>query len=61
MATPTTPTLQNPGTHAGWAPLDTDPMEQMAADDRDDWTLLRLVVCVAVATLATAIATTLPM
>jgi hypothetical protein len=37
-----------------------DPLEQMAREDRDDWVLLRLVVCVAVATLAMAVATTLP-
>jgi hypothetical protein len=35
-----------------------DPLEQMARDDRDDWVLLRLVVCVAVATMALAIAST---
>jgi hypothetical protein len=39
----------------------TDPLEQMAREDRDDWVLLRLVVCVAVATLAMAVASTLPM
>lgn len=38
----------------------TDPLEQMAREDHDDWVLLRLVVCVAVATLAMAVATTLP-
>ena len=38
-----------------------DPLEQMARDDRDDWVLLRLVVCVAIATLAMAVASTLPM
>lgn len=38
-----------------------DPLEQMARDDREDWVLLRLVVCVAVATVAMAIASTLPM
>jgi hypothetical protein len=38
-----------------------DPLEQMARDDREDWVLLRLVVCVAIATIAMAIATTLPM
>jgi hypothetical protein len=39
----------------------TDPLEQMAREDHDDWVLLRLVVCVAVATLAMAVASTLPM
>lgn len=39
----------------------TDTLEQMAREDRDDWVLLRLVVCVAVATLAMAVASTLPM
>lgn len=42
-------------------PATTDPLEQMAREDRDDWVLLRLVVCVAVATLAMAVASTLPM
>ena len=35
--------------------------ESMARDDREDWVLLRLVVCVAIATVAMAIASTLPM
>jgi hypothetical protein len=38
-----------------------DPLEQMARDDRADWELLRLVLCVAVATLALAAASTLPL
>lgn len=38
-----------------------DPMEQMERDDRADWELLRLVVCVAVATVALAVASTLPL
>lgn len=38
-----------------------DPLERMALDDREDWALLRLVVCVAIATVAMAIASTLPM
>lgn len=37
-----------------------DPLERMALDDREDWALLRLVVCVAIATVAMAIASTLP-
>jgi hypothetical protein len=37
-----------------------DPLEQMERDDRSDWEFLRLVVCVAVATLALAVASTLP-
>jgi hypothetical protein len=37
-----------------------DALEQMARDDREDWVLLRLVVCVAIATVAMAIARTLP-
>lgn len=50
-------TLQvSPAAHAA-----ADPLEQMARDDREDWALLRLVVCVAVATVAMAIASTLPM
>ena len=39
---------------------DTDPLAQMATEDREDWALLRLVVCVALATLALAMASTLP-
>jgi hypothetical protein len=35
-----------------------DPLEQMARDDREDWILLRLVVCVAVATVLMAAAST---
>lgn len=42
------------------APQD-DPLERMALDDREDWAFLRLVVCVAIATVAMAIASTLPM
>ena len=38
-----------------------DPLEQMARDDRDDWVLLRLVLCVTVAIVAMAAASTLPM
>jgi hypothetical protein len=38
-----------------------DPLERMALDDREDWALLRLVVCVAIATVAMAIASTLQM
>lgn len=33
-----------------------DPLEQMARDDREDWALLRLVLCVAVATVLMAVA-----
>jgi hypothetical protein len=38
------------------APAAIDPLEQMALDDREDWALLRLVVCVAVATVLMAVA-----
>lgn len=38
-----------------------DPLEQMARDDRDDWVVLRLVVCVSVAVIAMAVASMLPM
>ena len=38
-----------------------DPLEQMARDDREDWILLRLVVCVAVATVLMAAASTFMM
>ena len=47
-----------------WRPLTPtakpiDALEHMARDDRDDWVLLRLVVCVAVPTIALAIASTI--
>jgi hypothetical protein len=35
-----------------------DPLEQMALDDREDWVLLRIVACVAVATVLLAAAST---
>jgi hypothetical protein len=38
-----------------------DPLEQMARDDLDDWVVLRLVVCVTVAIVAMAAASTLSM
>lgn len=38
-----------------------DPLEQMRRDDRADWGLLRLVVCVAVAVLLLAVAAALPL
>lgn len=41
-------------------PRRVDPLEQMRLDDHADWELLRLVVCVAVATLALAMASTMP-
>jgi hypothetical protein len=41
--------------------LPVDPLEQMARDDRDDWVVLRLVVCVAAAIVALAAASMLPM
>lgn len=41
------------------APQTDDPMARMATEDREDWALLRLVVCVALATLALAVASTL--
>lgn len=40
--------------------LGIDPLEQMARDDREDWALLRLVVCVAVATVLMAVASSFP-
>ena len=36
-----------------------DPLEQMAAADRADWVLLRLVLCVGTATLVLALASSL--
>lgn len=42
--------------HRRPAPTAIDPLEQMALDDREDWALLRLVVCVAVATVLMAVA-----
>jgi hypothetical protein len=36
-----------------------DPLEQMARADQEDWTLLRLVLCSAVATFLLALATSL--
>jgi hypothetical protein len=36
-----------------------DPLEQMAAAERADWVLLRLVLCAGAATLLLALATTL--
>lgn len=47
------PTQRPPFLPAGPA---VDPLEQMAIDDRDDWVTLRLVVCIAVATLLLALA-----
>jgi hypothetical protein len=44
--------------HAPSTLLAYDPIEQMALDDREDWILLRLVVCVAVATVLLAAAST---
>ncbi|MCP5270622.1 MAG: hypothetical protein H6932_05255 [Burkholderiaceae bacterium] len=50
---PTRPIRHQPPrlAHAGL-----DPLEQMARDDREDWALLRLVLCVAVATVLMAVA-----
>lgn len=42
------------------APQADDPLARMATEDREDWALLRLVVCVALATLVLAVASTLP-
>ena len=53
--TPPSATLSDPTQRRPLA----DPLEQMARDDRRDWELLRLVLCVAVATLALAVASTL--
>lgn len=53
--TPPLSSLPEPAHHRPLA----DPLEQMARDDRRDWELLRLVLCVAVATLALAVASTL--
>lgn len=36
-----------------------DPIQQTALDDREDWVLLRAVVCVAVATVLLAAASTM--
>jgi hypothetical protein len=41
------------------APVDIDPLEQMALTDRADWALLRLVGCAALATLVLALASSL--
>ena len=56
MATRSLP-LNTPSQSATQAP---DPLEQMRRDDRADWGLLRLVVCVAVAVLVLAVAAALP-
>ena len=50
-------TLAAPAGWAGTAAL--DPLEQMAVADRADWTLLRLVLCSALATLVLAVASSL--
>lgn len=42
------------------SPRHPDPLEQMLLDDRADWALLKLVLCAAIATLALAVASTLP-
>lgn len=47
--------------HASSAFHTADPLEQMARDDREDWVLLRLVLCATIATVMLAIASTLPM
>ena len=36
-----------------------DPLEQMLRAERDDWTLLRLVLCTSMATLVLALASSL--
>jgi len=46
-------------TLAALPPETFDPVEQMAAADRADWTLLRLVLCAAAATLLLAVASSL--
>lgn len=53
--TPALPRLPGPGPQRH-----PDPLEQMRLDDRADWALLKLVVCASVATLALAVASTLP-
>jgi hypothetical protein len=47
----------------GWHASDksVDPLERMAQEDRNDWVLLRLVVCAAAAMMALAVASTLPL
>lgn len=41
------------------APVDIDPLEQMALTDRADWALLRLIGCATLATLVLALASSL--
>ena len=41
------------------APVDIDPLEQMAQHDRADWALLRLVCCASLATMVLALASSL--
>lgn len=41
------------------APVDIDPLEQMARHDRADWALLRLVCCASLATMVLALASSL--
>lgn len=47
-----------PGGHAGAAPnhVATDPLEQLLAAERADWSMLRLVMCSAAATLVLGLA-----
>lgn len=52
---PTRPARRQPP-HPRLAHAGPDPLEQMARDDREDWALLRLVLCVAVATVLMAVA-----
>lgn len=58
--TPRNPATPQPTLGAAPALLGVDPLAQMARDDREDWALLRLVVCVAVATVLMAVASSFP-
>ena len=51
-----TPPNRHPLSYATFAGAGPDPLEQMARDDREDWALLRLVLCVSVATVLMAVA-----
>lgn len=58
--TPRNAASPQPTLGAAPALLGADPLAQMARDDREDWALLRLVVCVAVATVLMAVASSFP-
>ncbi len=55
-----TQTRSTPSPRERLSPRQPDPLEQMLLDDRADWALLKLVLYAAVATLALAVASTLP-